>query len=72
MGITAAWGARIKAAREDRELTQTQLAELLGVEQTTVSRWEAGLTAPGPDRQVAIATLLGREWADLFNPTEVA
>lgn len=33
-------GARIRTARENANLTQAQLAELLGVEQPTVSRWE--------------------------------
>lgn len=68
--ITEVWGQRIKAGREALSLTQVQLAERLGVEQTTVSRWEAGLTAPYRDRQVQLATVLNREWAELFNPVE--
>ena len=32
----------IKATREALRLTQVQLAELLGVTQATVSRWEKG------------------------------
>lgn len=67
--IAEVWGQRIKECREALSLTQTQFAEQLGVEQTTVSRWERGNSAPGPDRQVAIAVLLGRDWAELFSPT---
>lgn len=67
--IAEVWGQRIKECREARSLTQTQLADQLGVEQTTVSRWERGNAAPGPERQVAIAELLERSWAELFSPT---
>ena len=33
---------RIKALREENNLTQTELAEIVGVTKTTVSRWETG------------------------------
>ena len=37
---------RIKDARAIRDLTQTQLAELIGVSYATVNRWENGQTKP--------------------------
>ena len=33
---------RIKTLREEHNLTQTELAEIVGVTKTTVSRWETG------------------------------
>lgn len=33
---------RIKTLREENNLTQTELAEIVGVTKTTVSRWETG------------------------------
>ena len=35
-------GQFLKSLRKDRQLTQAQLAELLGVSNRTVSRWETG------------------------------
>lgn len=35
-------GARIKALREDRGLTQAALAERAGVHPVTVAKWESG------------------------------
>lgn len=37
---------RIKTLRRAMELTQEQLANLLGVTFSTVNRWEAGKTTP--------------------------
>lgn len=37
-------GARIRAARTARGLTQDDLADRLGIHQATVSRWELGGT----------------------------
>jgi tetratricopeptide (TPR) repeat protein/transcriptional regulator with XRE-family HTH domain len=40
-------------------LTQEQLAELLGVERTTVVRWEGGQTEPAPSQRSRLAQALG-------------
>lgn len=37
---------QIKTLRETRGWTQLQLAERLGIEQSTVSRWERGQSRP--------------------------
>ena len=37
-----------KRARTAAQLTQAQLAAMLGVARSTVARWEAGKAAPGP------------------------
>lgn len=50
-------GARIKAARDKRGLTQQQLADAIGAKQNEVSRWEAGST-PRADTAVKLADAL--------------
>lgn len=37
-------GAAIKKLREKQQLTQAELAELLGVSDRTVSKWETGVS----------------------------
>ena len=45
-GIPEDYSQRIKDARAIRDITQTQLAELIGVSYATVNRWENGQTKP--------------------------
>ncbi len=40
------WGLRIRSYRERAGLTQVQLADLFGVDDRTVRRWEAGVSRP--------------------------
>lgn len=42
----ASIGKRIKELRDERGLTQTELADLLGVSQKTISSWEVDRTEP--------------------------
>ena len=60
------WGLAIRQQRQFLKMTQVQLAEALGVDQTSVSQWEMGRTAPGPDRQLAIAPVLKCDARVLF------
>ena len=39
-------GENVKAARDEKGLAQRELAELLGMDQMTVSRWERGRVLP--------------------------
>jgi len=52
---------RIKALRTRFGLTQTRLAELIGVTSTTVSQWESGASRPAPKQwgQIVRAETLG-------------
>lgn len=45
----------IKALRKEKGLTQTRLAELFDVDQTTVSKWELGKTLPDTYTLVLLA-----------------
>jgi len=40
------FGVRLKSLRESHNLTQTELANKLGVRQTTISNWEKGIREP--------------------------
>src|SRR5581483_7371188 len=55
----AAKRSRLAQRRKAVGLTQEQLAELLGVERTTVVRWERGQTQPLPWLQPKLAKALG-------------
>lgn len=60
------WGEAIRRQRLFLGLTQTQLAQLVGVDQRAVSHWEIGRTAPTVDRQLAIARALKVDARVLF------
>ena len=51
-------GRSLRAWRTLRRVKQSHAGELLGVSQTTVSRWETGVMAPTPDEQQAIRRLM--------------
>lgn len=52
-------GQRIRAAREAAGISQTELAERIGVRAHTMWRYEAGRMRPGPDALVGIAKAVG-------------
>lgn len=52
-------GSEIKNARVRVGLTQTELAERLGVAQTAVSAWELGKSQPRADKLGGLARVLG-------------
>jgi transcriptional regulator with XRE-family HTH domain len=60
------WGLNVKAGRKALGLTQTALAELVGVRQATVARWERGDMAPRDDMKVRIALALRQDVRALF------
>jgi transcriptional regulator with XRE-family HTH domain len=51
-------GHRIKVRRVDRRLTQGELADLVGVQQTQVSSWESGKRPLRIEDAVKIAKIL--------------
>lgn len=50
---------RLAFARERQRLTQSELADLLGLKQQTVSRWEAGTHRPSSAQVAPLAVALG-------------
>ena len=51
-------GARMRAIRQQRRMTQAAFADLVGVTQATVSRWESGSQTPnGLDHQRIVGVL---------------
>lgn len=59
-------GARIRELRKSRDLSQEQLAELIGVEPRHVSRLEVGSSYPRIDRLEKIAAALNVPLKDFF------
>jgi transcriptional regulator with XRE-family HTH domain len=65
-------GARLRAARRGAGLTQKQLAQALGVDSITVSRWERGVTSPSLPRLGRIAELTATSIGDLVRNADAA
>lgn len=68
-------GERIRKAREDQGLSQSQFASLLGVDRKTVSNWEGQRNQPryGDLMLISSVTDVSLEWlaGELFRPTDV-
>lgn len=67
-------GQRIRAYRNERDISQNVLAEASGLDHTTISRIESGARAPSPEALDAIATALAlteRQTLYLFLDTYV-
>jgi transcriptional regulator with XRE-family HTH domain len=60
------FGARIKELRAEREITQEELAERVGIFRTYMSRIETGLGNPTLTTIHALADSLGVSVAELF------
>ena len=61
---------RLKQLREARSLTQTRVAELLGVSLRVYHRWESGRASPHFDTVVKIADVLQVSLDELAGRTE--
>lgn len=46
---------RIRALREQKELTQTELSKLLGITRSSVNAWEMGISVPSTQYIVELA-----------------
>ena len=57
---------RLRAVRRAAEITQTEVADALGVGDSTVAGWETGLATPDPEKLPALARVLKRDLNDLF------
>lgn len=52
-------GDLLRRIREDKQLTQKQLAEVSGFKQPTISQWENGRTAPTTTALISVLDALG-------------
>jgi transcriptional regulator with XRE-family HTH domain len=50
---------RLQSTRKERKITQTRLADMLGVNPRVYNRWERGTAVPQLDTIVKIADILG-------------
>lgn len=57
---------KIREYRERRGMTQKELAEALGVDQSAVSNWERGISEPTAFNIRRISDILGVSPGDLF------
>jgi transcriptional regulator with XRE-family HTH domain len=65
-------GGRLRTARRSAGLTQKQLAEQLGVESITVSRWERGVTTPSLSRLRRVAEITETTVSDLVRTPDAS
>ena len=56
----------MKSLRKQRNLTQEQLAEALGISCQAVSKWENGVSDPSTSNLIALAKLFGLSAEDLL------
>lgn len=59
-------GERIAQFRSFRKMSQTDLADKVGVTKAAVSEWERGKSSPRQHHQVAIAKAFDVPWSSLF------
>lgn len=61
---------RIKEKRKEKNLSQCELSQKVGVNQTAVSQWERGATMPSLDKAALIANALGCTIDELYGRGE--
>lgn len=57
---------RIRELRKERGMTQKELAETVGVDQSAVAQWEAGKSGPHRNKLSKLAQALGCTVDDLL------
>lgn len=65
-------GALIRALRQQKNLTQRQLADAIGVGDKAVSKWERGRSRPDVETLQRLADALGVELTELLDETPPA
>ena len=61
---------KLRQWREAKGWTVQEVADLLGMDETLLSRMERGLRPVSAERRVSIARALGARVRDLFEPLE--
>lgn len=65
--LLEAVGARVSAVRRDRGYTQEQLAEMVGIDPVTLSRWERGHQSLALGTLARVAEAIGVGIGDLLD-----
>ena len=60
---------RLRALRKEKGLTQTQLAQLVHVDQTAISQWERGIAQPRLKNCLQLAKILECNVEDIYTIT---
>lgn len=60
-------GSFLKELRKEKELTQEQLSEILGVTNRSISRWENGVNMPDFDLVIELANYFGVSIEEFLN-----
>jgi putative transcriptional regulator len=60
----------LKLEREKKLLTQKQLADLIGVDRSLISKIESGVSAPSVVTAKKIAAVLGFHWTKFFETND--
>ncbi len=55
----------LEAARVNRGLKQTEVAEILGITPETLSKWERGITFPNVPQITKLEDLYGLSYAEI-------
>ena len=63
-------GRRIGRLRKSRNLTQMELADLMGVSYQAVSGWERGISMPDISKLPDLARVFGVKIDDIFNDND--
>lgn len=66
MDVARSWGRKIAAARRELGLSQVALADACGLDPSTISRIERGVTTPRDRVKWRLAGALGRTVEELF------
>jgi tetratricopeptide (TPR) repeat protein/transcriptional regulator with XRE-family HTH domain len=64
-GSSRTIASRLKQEREQRAWTQSEVAERIGSTRINISRWENGITIPGPYYRQRLAELFGKNVQEL-------
>lgn len=59
-------GRKLAALRKRKNLTQSELAEIIGISQNAISNWELGARLPSTETAEKVAYVLGRDMDEIF------
>ena len=66
MPDSKAIGERIKSLRKKNYMTQSQLADIIGIRQSTIAMYESGERIPRDEIKILLAKALGRSVNFIF------